>query len=69
LRLDDAELRGTVARMEGRLGGEPLFPVYERLVERFGADLDDERDVLLSRAAVLMFLQDAAGDTGRPADG
>jgi hypothetical protein len=46
-----------------------LFPVYERLVERFGADLGDERDVLLSKAAVLMFLQEAAGDTERPADG
>jgi hypothetical protein len=69
LRPDDAELRETVARMEGRLRGESLFPVYERLVERFGADLGDERDVLLSKAAVLMFLQEAAGDTERPADG
>jgi hypothetical protein len=69
LRPDDAELRETVARMEGHLRGEPLFRVYERLVERFEADLGDERDVLLSRAAVLMLLQEAAGDTERPADG
>jgi hypothetical protein len=55
--------------MEGRLRGEPLFPVYDRLVERFRADLEDERDVLLSRTAVLMLLQEAAGETERPADG
>ena len=57
-----AELRETVARMEERLRTHSLFPVYERLSERFAADLDDDRDVLLSRAAVLMLLQETAND-------
>ena len=56
----EAELRETVEGMEKRLRDEPLFPVYERLAERFVADLPDERDVLLSRAAVLMLLQERA---------
>jgi hypothetical protein len=45
----DADLRETVARMEERLRAHELFPVYQRLVERFEADLPRERDVLLSR--------------------
>jgi hypothetical protein len=44
--------------MEDRFRAHSLFPDYERLVERFSADLADERDVLLSRAAVLMLLQE-----------
>jgi hypothetical protein len=44
--------------MEQRLGTHELFPVYERLVERFEADLAEERDVLLSKAAALMLLQE-----------
>ena len=56
----DAELRETVERMEARLRGHPLFPAYERLVHRFRADFQDERDVLLSQAAVLMLLQERA---------
>jgi hypothetical protein len=59
---DRDELAETVARMEARLRGHSLFPVYERLTERFAADLADERDVLLSRAAVLMLLQETASD-------
>jgi hypothetical protein len=62
VRPDEAELRETVERMEERLSTQPLFPVYRRLAERFAADLLDERDVLLSRAAVLMLLQEAAND-------
>jgi hypothetical protein len=54
----EAELRETVMRMESRLRAHDLFPVYERLIERFEADLPNERDVLLSRAAVLMLLQE-----------
>jgi hypothetical protein len=54
----EADLRETVARMEQRLGTHELFPVYERLVERFEADLAEERDVLLSKAAALMLLQE-----------
>jgi hypothetical protein len=56
---DEAELRETVERMEARLHTHPLFPDYERLRERFTADLADERDVLLSRAAVLMLIQES----------
>jgi hypothetical protein len=48
--------------MEERLRAHPLFPDYERLRERFAADLSHERDVLLSRAAVLMLLQGTASD-------
>jgi hypothetical protein len=59
---DLGELRATIERMEARLRDEPLFPVYERLIERFTADLPDERDVLLSRSAVLMLLQEASSD-------
>jgi hypothetical protein len=66
---DIAELRETVARMESRLRGEALFAVYQRLVERFESDLGDERDVLLSRAAVLMFLQEGARHAEQPGDG
>jgi hypothetical protein len=65
MRSDHGELRETVERMESRLRADPLFPVYERLVERFAADLADEREVLLSRAAVLMLLQEAARDAER----
>jgi hypothetical protein len=62
---DEAELTETVYRMEDHLCAHPLFPVYERLSERFAAELTDERDVLLSSAAVLMLLQElASGDTG-----
>jgi hypothetical protein len=39
-----------------------LFGVYEGLVERFSADLSDERDVLLFRAAVLMLLQETSSE-------
>jgi hypothetical protein len=62
----EAELRETVARMEERLRAHPLFPEYERVVERFAADLGDVRDVLLSQAAVLMFLQESASTAARP---
>ena len=61
----DAELRETVERMEERLRTHPLFPAYERLIERFAADLQDEREVLLSRGAVLMLLQESASDAER----
>jgi hypothetical protein len=56
----EADLRETVERLEYRLRAHPLFPVYERLIGRFEADLPEERDVLLSRAAVLMVLQETA---------
>jgi hypothetical protein len=59
---NEAELRETIERMEARLRTHPLFPAYERLVERFRADLGDDRDLLLSQAAVLMLLQESASD-------
>jgi hypothetical protein len=61
----EADLRETVTRMEKRLRAHELFPVYERLIERFEADLSDERDVLVSRAAVLMLLQETTADQRR----
>jgi hypothetical protein len=60
LKPSEAELRETVKRMEARLRRHSLFPDYERLSERFAANLEDEREVLLSRAAVLMVLQESA---------
>ena len=60
MRPDEKELRETIARMEARLRAEPLFGDYERICARFEADLEDERDVLLSRAAALMLLQERA---------
>lgn len=57
---NEAELRETVERMEARLGTHPLYPTYERLVERFVVDLPEERDVLLARSAVLMLLEEEA---------
>jgi len=63
----DAELRETIARMEERLRTHSLFSTYERLAERFAAELPDERDVLLSRGAALMLLQElAAGERDLP---
>ena len=56
----EAELRETIERMENRFRAHPFFPAYESLAVRFVADLRDERDVLLSKAAVLMLLQQLA---------
>lgn len=65
MRPGEVELGESVGRMEERLRAHPLFPAYERLGERFASDLADERDILLSRAAVLMLLQAVArGETG-----
>jgi hypothetical protein len=49
-----AELEATIARMEARYRDHPSFAAYLKLVERFRADLGDERDRALSRAAALM---------------
>jgi hypothetical protein len=54
--------------MEARHRAHPSFPVYERLSNRFAADLAEEREVLLSRAAVLMLLQETATDVARSPD-
>jgi hypothetical protein len=65
----DLDLRATLLRMEERLRAHPLFPVYERLIPRFENDLAAEREVLLSRAAVLMLLQESARDAEPPTGG
>ncbi|HEY9012034.1 MAG TPA: hypothetical protein VIN06_13545 [Devosia sp.] len=57
MRLDQAELDATVARMEARYAEADLFPVYLALVQRFSADLDDPRDLALSKAAALMLIK------------
>ncbi len=54
---DLAELEATVARMEERYRHHPLFADYLRLCERFAADLDEPRDLALSRAAALMLIK------------
>jgi hypothetical protein len=62
---EETELTETVYRMEERLCAHPLFPAYERLSARFAAELTNERDVLLSSAAVLMLLQElSSGEPG-----
>ena len=59
------ELRETVERMERTLGASPeaaeLMSAYAELRARFAADLDDERDELLSRGGALMLIQGAVG--------
>ena len=52
-----SEIEATVARMEDRYAGHPLFADYRRLVDRFAADLSDRRDLALSKAAALMLLK------------
>ena len=44
--------------MEAGLADHALFPVYQRLSARFASDLEQERDVLLARSALLMLLQE-----------
>jgi NAD(P)-dependent dehydrogenase (short-subunit alcohol dehydrogenase family) len=63
------ELRATVERMEARLrsadneAAARLLSGYEALLPRFSADLQDERDELLSRGAALMLIQHFASDS------
>jgi hypothetical protein len=65
------ELRETVERMEARLAGfdddlaRALLAAYQALAPVFAADLRDERDELLSRAAALMLIQQALLEGGR----
>lgn len=54
---DLAEIEATVSRMEARYGADPLFPVYQRLCERFEADLSDRRDLALAKASALMLVK------------
>jgi hypothetical protein len=59
------ELRETVEHMEQSLAASPdageLMAAYEEVRARFAADLDDERDELLSRGGALMLIQGAVG--------
>jgi hypothetical protein len=65
------ELRETVERMEARLAGfdddlaRAMLAAYRTLAPVFAADLRDERDVLLSRAAALMLVQQVLLERGR----
>lgn len=60
MRPDQAELDATIARMEAKYADAELFPTYRKLIERFAADLDDPRDLALSKAAALMLVKYAA---------
>jgi len=57
---DLTEIEATVARMEARYAGNPLFADYKRLCERFAVDLGDPRDLALSKAAALMLIKVAS---------
>lgn len=57
MRPDQAELDATVARMEARYENTALFPIYRELRERFAIDLNDPRDLALSKAAALMLVK------------
>ena len=57
MRPDQAELDATIARMEARYARAELFPLYRDLIERFASDLDDPRDLALSKAAALMLVK------------
>lgn len=65
------ELRATVERMEARLGAfddelaRELLAAYAALAPILAADLGDERDELLSRAAALMLIQEVLLERGR----
>ena len=50
---DMAEIEATVSRMEARYRDDPLFPVYQRLCQRFEAELNDRRDLALAKASAL----------------
>jgi hypothetical protein len=60
MRPDQAELDATIARMEGKYADAELFALYRELTARFVADLDDPRDLALSKAAALMMVKYAA---------
>ena len=57
------EIEATVDRLEARLEGaanpatRALTTTYHKLDARFRADLDDPRDLALSRAAALMLIK------------
>ncbi len=64
--IDIVELRQAVQRMEQRLRADvsplvqDMMECYDELRTRFSADLQDERDLLLSYGAALMLIQQVA---------
>jgi hypothetical protein len=54
---DLAEIEATVSRMEARYRDDPLFPVCQRLCQRFEADLNERRDLALAKASALMLVK------------
>lgn len=68
-----AEIEATIERLEARLqvsshGSTPtLLSSYRKLDARFRADLDDPRDLALSRSAALMLIK-FIDETNRPVD-
>jgi hypothetical protein len=67
-----SELRATVERMEQRYAAatdptiQSLMQAYRQLTPRFRADLQDERDYLLSCGAALMLIQQVARQGAAP---
>ena len=57
MRPDQQEIDATIARMEAKYSSAALFSTYQALIERFAADLDDPRDLALSKAAALMLIK------------
>ncbi len=66
---DEQERAATVARIEARVlasaASGDLAAACARVSARFSADLDDLRDVLLSRGGALMLLQELLGQAGQ----
>jgi hypothetical protein len=68
-----AEIEATVERLEARLRDSPhestrsLLSTYRKLDARFRADLDNPRDLALSRGAALMLIK-FIDETNRPVD-
>jgi hypothetical protein len=56
------EIEETIERMEERYRDDALFADYQRLKQRFDADLTDARDRALSKAAALMLIKYAGED-------
>jgi hypothetical protein len=48
--------------LEQRLRHSPHFGAYQRLCERFEADLSDARDLALAKSAALMLVQQLADE-------
>jgi hypothetical protein len=71
-RLSFDDLKATVERMEQRFDSDPslsdLMAAYHMVSLRFRDDLANDREVLLSRGAALMLIQQIAAGTPLPRD-